>query len=336
MYNQRHDIQLDPTYQREGDIWSLDKRQLLIDSVLNGYDIPKIYFHEFFPPKKVGAKKFKYAIVDGKQRLQTLWDFIDGKFSLHPRFEFFRDPTQCLAGLTYAEIGEKFPRLKAEFDGTPLDIVTIQTDDIEKIEDMFSRLNEAVPLNAPEKRNALGGPLPPLIRKLSRHKFFQHTVAFSGSRYRHLDLATKYLYLVKGKGPADTKKAYLDAFVRQYKDGHFTRSESPAVLYRKAFEIVTRLSKVFTDNDPLLKSVGMTALYFLLALDQNGARGLKRSVIMEFEKKRADNAELAEKQDVTKARWDLLEFDRLSQSPNDKIAMDFRLKVLKEFVSRHA
>ena len=51
----------------------MDKRQLLIDSILNGYDVPKLDFHEFFPARLVDGKKFKYAIVDGKQRLETIF-----------------------------------------------------------------------------------------------------------------------------------------------------------------------------------------------------------------------------------------------------------------------
>ena len=37
-------INLNPEYQRNGEIWPLEKRQLLIDSILNDYDIPKLYF----------------------------------------------------------------------------------------------------------------------------------------------------------------------------------------------------------------------------------------------------------------------------------------------------
>ncbi|MES2725776.1 MAG: DUF262 domain-containing protein, partial [Bacteroidota bacterium] len=42
---ERKYINLSPDYQRNGELWNLEKRQLLIDSILNDYDIPKIYFH---------------------------------------------------------------------------------------------------------------------------------------------------------------------------------------------------------------------------------------------------------------------------------------------------
>ena len=65
-------------YQREGAVWSLEQQQLFIDSLLNGYDVPKIYLHDLRGkhPTKV------YAIVDGKQRLTTIWRFLRGPVRL--------------------------------------------------------------------------------------------------------------------------------------------------------------------------------------------------------------------------------------------------------------
>jgi uncharacterized protein with ParB-like and HNH nuclease domain len=154
LYNRRNEIQLSPDYQRQSDIWGLGKKQLLVDSILNGYDIPKVYFHEFFPPKTVEGKKYRYAIIDGKQRLQAIWAFIDGVFPLSDDFEYSKNKSINLEGLTYAELSQKFPEIKSDFDATRLDVIGIQTPEIEQIEEMFSRLNEAVPLNAAEKRNA--------------------------------------------------------------------------------------------------------------------------------------------------------------------------------------
>ena len=160
VYSDKADIELEPEYQRIGGIWTHEKRQLLIDSLMNGFDVPKLYFHEFVPPQKKRGKTYRYAIIDGKQRLQTIWDFIDGKLFLAEDFNYLRDDSVEAGGLDYSTLASRYPKVKARFDATTLDIITIRTNDIELIEDMFSRLNEAVPLNAPEKRGALGGPLP--------------------------------------------------------------------------------------------------------------------------------------------------------------------------------
>lgn len=44
------------------DIWTLDKRPLPIDTILNNFDISKLYLHKFYKPlKKKDGKTFDYA-----------------------------------------------------------------------------------------------------------------------------------------------------------------------------------------------------------------------------------------------------------------------------------
>src|SRR4051794_31447606 len=105
VYAERERILTDPNYQRVSDIWSREKRQLLIDSILNGFDLPKLYFHEFKPMREIEGRRFRYAIIDGKQRLEAIWAFMDGKFPLGDDFIYLPDPDVKVGGLTYGEIG---------------------------------------------------------------------------------------------------------------------------------------------------------------------------------------------------------------------------------------
>ena len=82
LYSMREVILFDPPYQRLGDIWPVEKRQLLIDSILNGFDIPKLYFHEFFPAKEINGNKYKYAIVDGSNDFNLFFHLLKGGFQL--------------------------------------------------------------------------------------------------------------------------------------------------------------------------------------------------------------------------------------------------------------
>ena len=189
----RERIQLAPDYQRMSDIWTLDKRQLLIDTILNEFDIPKLPLHKFSSPLKKHGRTYDYAIIDGKQRLETVWAFLDGNIALSSEFEYFRDAKIRAGDMTYAELGKAYPDLKVQFDSFQLTTVCIETDELEMIEEMFSRLNESAPLAAPEKRNAYGGPLPVAIRKLATETFFRTDLPFPNKRYRHFDLATKFL-----------------------------------------------------------------------------------------------------------------------------------------------
>jgi hypothetical protein len=325
-FHEREAFWMDPPYQRQGDIWPSEKRKLLIDSLLNGFDLPKIYLHEFYPFKTVKGRECKYGVVDGKQRLSTIWQFVNNNLPLSDDFVYLRDRSVKIAGLTHREIGEKYPVIRDTFNGTTLPVITIITEDTEIIEEMFSRLNEGVPLTAAEKRNTFGGPAPAAIRQIAKHNFFTQKLPFTNRRYRHFDLAAKFLFFAThGNEPRDSKKDYLDEFVKQCKQKPKTQVSKAA---KEALEVLGTMSDVFVNADELLRSVGMTTIYYLLMAKN---KKVKRKQLLDFEEKREKNREVAE-EDITKGNYELLEFDRFSQSPNDSVAMKYRLKVLNSFL----
>jgi len=331
LYRIRDRIQLDPEYQRLSDIWTLDKRQLLVDTILNNFDMPKLYFHKFLKPLKTTEGIFDYAIIDGKQRLEAIWNFIGGNIALPDEFEFINDRRVKLGGMKYQELGREYPNIKADFDGFSLSVICIETDEIELIEDLFTRLNEAATLTAPEKRNAFPGPVPAAIRKLSKESFFNEALPFPNTRYRHLDLCVKFLFAEFQDKVVDTKKVYLDEFVRSFEDR--PRRSKPRFL-KTAQDSVGRMRNVFTDNDVLLRQVGMIMVYyhlFRIANNEGWVGNITRRKLLKFDKQRRKNRQEAEV-DLVEADYDLIEFDRLSQSPNDSYALRFRLRVMLRYV----
>ncbi len=327
-YLDRDKVFMNPDYQRPGNIWSEEKKQLLIDSVINWFDIPKLYFHEFPEPRLIEGKKRRYAVVDGKQRLLAIWEFIDNKFPLPDKFEYLPDPSIDLSNLTYGELAESYPQVKALFDNYPLAIMVVRTDDVELIEDMFSRLNEAMPLNAAEKRNAFGGPLPPLIRKLAEQPFFKTKLPFKNNRYRHFDLACKFLYLCHTKSPTDTKKVKLDEFVKCFQQSKDLTTAKK--LDAEVKKTIAAMTKVFTAKDYLLKNIGTLVAYFLIfreAALKGELRKIARKRFVEFETAREQNAITAAK-DITKADYELLKFDELTSTVNDEYAIRFRCELI--------
>jgi hypothetical protein len=317
-----------------GEIWTPEKKQLLIDSIINDFDIPKLYFHEFKETKELEeGRKVKYAIIDGKQRLEAIWAFIDGDFALADDIEFYADPKIDLRSLTYKEIANKNPSIKQIFDSFTLPIVTVETDDIDMIEEMFSRLNEAVPLNAAEKRNAFGGPIASAIRRISTHIFFNENVAFSNMRYQHRELSCKLLWLSHSPKMIDTKKVYLDAFVKDFKINN--RVNEGKALEKSVVTVLTHMHSIFIKKDPLLRTVSMPVIYFLAlknAVENKWVDKVTRKRLLDFDEERKANRIIAEK-DISKANYDLLEFDRMSQQgTNDGVSIAFRQKILTEFL----
>ena len=129
VYAEKDGIQTDPEYQRMGDVWNLDKRQLLIDTILNDFDMPKLYFHELAQPKALDdGRSVKYAVIDGRQRLESIWGFIEGRFSLADDFVFFERESVKAGGMTYADLAREYPQLKTQIDSYTLPITTVLTD----------------------------------------------------------------------------------------------------------------------------------------------------------------------------------------------------------------
>lgn len=327
----------DPPYQRNGDIWSLEKKQLLIDSIINRYDIPKLYFHRYDRAETRKTGKM-YAIIDGRQRLETIVRFIGDGFPLGSDFEYLEDPSIKAAGMNYSELATKYPKIKSRFDSFSLPIVTVETDDPELIDDMFSRLNEAVPLNAPEKRRAIGGDMVKAIDDVATHAFFVKKVKFSNNRYQHKEAAVRLLFLVdclKHNKLIDTKKPYLDQFTLEHKKG---KSKEVKALKEEVVRILDRILPVFVDMDSLLVAQASVPIYAFVPvfLDKKGKGDLfARTKLNKFNVKRNENRVLAEK-DITKANFELLEYDRLSQQgTNDANSIRERWRILEAWLEKN-
>jgi hypothetical protein len=333
-YLEREKYDLNPIYQREGDIWNLRKRKLLIDSILNQFDIPKIYVHELENPEKIEGKIKYYGIIDGKQRLETIWQFIDNKWPLADEFEYYNDNSIKLNGLYYKDLAEKYPIVHAKFNGFPLTVIAVKTTDTDLIDDMFSRMNEAVPLNAPEKRNAKKGPIPIILRELVKHEFFENCLPINSKRYKHHDLACKFLLLEYSDGPTSTAKSYLDDFVDSYSKD--VNAEKMSVdLKNRTVEVLDKMENVFGSKDLLLKNLGTDVVYYLIfrdAIKEKYLSKLKRDKFESFEKELEKNRVIYE-EDARKADGELIEFINLHQSLNSVSAMNFKMKVLKKYLN---
>ncbi len=330
VYVERDTILTDPEYQRQGEIWSLEKKQLLIDSIINRYDIPKLYFHKLDRTQAVAKKKI-YSVIDGRQRLEAIFGFLDGDFTLSPDFEYVPDATVKAANCSYSDLAKDHPRLKQRFESFTLPITVVETDDIELIEEMFSRLNEAVPLNAAEKRNAIGGDMAKAFTDLAATTFFKKKIRFSDHRYRHREVAARLCFIemcVRENRLADTKKPFLDSIAKKFKTGKKVYVQK---LKADVSSVVEAMTGVFSAKDILLASQASVPIYYLLfreAKSQNALAKLRRQTFIDFNEKRQKNRVDAER-DITTADFELLEFDRMSQQgTNDASSIRERLRIL--------
>ncbi|MCL8251353.1 DUF262 domain-containing protein [Aeromicrobium fastidiosum] len=324
-------INLDPEYQREGGVWSLAKKQLFIDSLLNGFDIPKIYVHAL----DRDATGYDFAVVDGKQRIGTIYEFLGGEFSLSDDFKY-AGPAECtsppLQGEKYGDFSDDAKDIIKECG---LDVVVVTTKDLDDIEELFSRLNNGEKLNAAEARNAFGGSMAALVRETSKHEFFAKKLKFTNTRYAHYEVACKLLYLEKeaAKSPktlvvVDLKKKFLDDFVRQYAD---IGEADAKKLQAQLSENLKAIAPIFVDADIELAKQSYPQLMYLFTnwiLRLYGApdiKGLIKTFLRDFRVER--NLNLAKDEDHRDA--ELSEFGRLmQQGTNDSSSMQKRIEIL--------
>lgn len=79
--NEKGQLDLEPPYQRRS-VWSPRDRRFFIDTILNDYPAPPVFLHK----KLDDNGRPTYHVVDGKQRLQTIIQFTEGKVRIPDDF----------------------------------------------------------------------------------------------------------------------------------------------------------------------------------------------------------------------------------------------------------
>lgn len=143
---------LDPDYQRRA-IWGNDKKTAFIESLYMEIMIPPIYVVEI--PGEDILDETKYEVVDGKQRLTAIMEFITGALRLNERnLEYYAD---IFGGKNFSEVREIEPEKTSQMLSSILDIYVITANSPEFTKyDIFARLNRgAEKLKVNEIRRAI-------------------------------------------------------------------------------------------------------------------------------------------------------------------------------------
>lgn len=159
-HNERKTLELAPTYQREGDIWNNKRKSELIESILMGMPLPVFYF--FSDINGV------WQVVDGRQRLTALFDYLDNKFSLAKDLNVLKE----ICGKKFKEL-LPFQQGIIEDYGLHINLIKPPTPDRVKF-DIFDRVNRGgISLNNQEMRNAIyQGQATKLLNELAENQDF--------------------------------------------------------------------------------------------------------------------------------------------------------------------
>jgi hypothetical protein len=315
----RQRIDTNPDFQRPA-VWSTAQKQLLIDSMLREYDVPKMYW------RKVGEKPDRYDVVDGQQRLRAIWSFVDGEFHLPKNADPIDD--MAIAGCSYQNLPDE---LQIRFDQYTLDVVVLEDTGEDEVREMFLRLQNGTSLKAQEKRNAMPGRMRDFVRSLTEHPFFGR-VGFANSRFTHDQVAAQLVCLELQGGPTNVKDGDLN---RMYKsEEQFDVDGKLAKTVRKTLDL---LAEVFIDKTPELERYNVVTLYGVIAELQRAyvlgeIKAQLREWFLDFEvRRRAQEALDAE---TAEPEWVAYK-EKISHSTDAQESIRFRLDFLmRDLLSR--
>ncbi|WP_082493227.1 DUF262 domain-containing protein [Acidovorax sp. Leaf160] len=323
--NRRDQIDFEPSYQRKGRRWSTSDKQYLVDSILNGFDVPKFYVADFvFGSSKLNEKKKSYAVIDGKQRLEAIFDFFDDEFGLSPTFKLFSNPGLHLGGKKYSELKRDYPAVAEDFDNFNPDVVGVISDDLSFIEELFVRLNRSKPLSGAELRNAFSSPITGVIREIGNHPFFSHNIRFNTNKGQNLNAAAKIL-MFEVAGIQETKKTSLDKFVEQYS----VDDNDATMELTRIFDVLGLMSDLFLFRDPLLQSEGNIPVYYWLVRNSPQEHVIYlRDFLEEFQEFiRTGPPPRNRRQLLSVENWNA--YKAASRSINDRTSHETRFEILE-------
>lgn len=330
-FSRKESINFDPQYQRKGGIWSAKDRAYLIDTILNGFDMPKLYLADFtYTDSDLKDGQWDYAVIDGKQRFEALFDFYSDGLALDSDFVYRAEPSFKAGGLKFSELESRYPKVATIFENYNLGVMSVITSDQALIGELFDRLNSSRPLSGAEKRNAWKTPQIEVVREIASHKFFTSCVSFSTLRMQDHNLAAKLLTLEWSHFKGDSKKATIDKFVSDRGiDAKVLGHAQTAVEHNLA-----TMTAIFSPVDKLLSKSGVLPTYYLFI--KHCSIDILHHVkpfLKEFEKLRAANR--AEAKAQRHADQTLLLYDRLSRSGDDSSTIIECAKILQQYFTNH-
>lgn len=203
-WDKNNRLELRPDFQRN-EVWSRSAQIMLIDTIIKGIPIPKIYI------KSIIKEGNTYRVViDGQQRLTAILKFVNDKLTLSKPY--------C-----GDYVGQKFKDLpediKNEILRYKIDINEIFNPTDEEIRDLYARVNKyTVQLNKQELRRAdFPGDFINLAEELAELPLFESGKVFTVKQRRRMQDVeyVEELLTVLLEGIQD-KKDYLDDICEKY------------------------------------------------------------------------------------------------------------------------
>ena len=205
------ELVIQPKFQRRS-IWTPDARSYLIDTIVRALPMPKVYLRKHVVDKNSPTI---YEVVDGQQRLNSIFDFVDGKYELKQKHN------SDFPNMRFNDLPDA---LRRSFQGYQIAVEIMEDASDSEVWGMFERLNRyTFTVNQQERRNAqFSGVFKQLCYRLAAEQISLATWKQMGifgdqqiARMREVEMTSDVLAAML-KGITDI--AYLSSVYREYDD----------------------------------------------------------------------------------------------------------------------
>ena len=183
-------------------VWDTEKKSLLIHSMIYGYAIPAMYFTR--------DENGVYDSLDGKQRSNTISEFLHDEFALSADTPAVVDENggiEDISGMYFSQLPEWVQDKIKDYN---LTIYYYEDMTEQEIREFFRRLNNGKPLSAIELTRA-NVPSLTVFQQLAKHKAIQFVVSEAGrKRFTDEMIAMQLYQLITEESPDFSTKPFRE------------------------------------------------------------------------------------------------------------------------------
>lgn len=240
-------ISFEHPIQRKSGQWKILQKSELIHTLADDYPMPPIY------AVKEGNI---YFILDGKQRLSTLFDYINGEFAINDSVD-----SVIVEDISFDVSNHYFEDLPEEVQDQILSyMILVYKMDVtsdDEIEYLFLKLNQGTPLSKQQKAKAvLGVEWANTLNSIFEHDFMKEKAHFTEHQLR---IAGDETTIIQTMMLLDTNHEFKNSSstaVYNYTETFKNDKENKMALVDKLEKIMDYLNEAFKEKDKqLLKKV---------------------------------------------------------------------------------
>ena len=183
-------------------VWDIEKKSLLIHSMIYGYAIPAMYFTR--------DENGVYDSLDGKQRSNTISEFLHDEFALSADTPAVVDENGSMEDISEMYFSQLPEWARDRIKDYNLTIYYYEGMTEAEVREFFRRLNNGKPLSAIELTRA-NVPSLTIFQQLAKHKAIQFVVSEAGrKRFTDEMIAMQLYQLITEESPDFSTKPFRE------------------------------------------------------------------------------------------------------------------------------